>query len=58
MKKIVGQLFHGGEGIQHAEEALLLALLALGGLAAYGPLASTIISTFENAMTKLLEAIA
>lgn len=58
MKNIVDRLFNQGEGIQHAEEALLLALIAIGALAAYGPFAGTIISTFENAITKLMEAIA
>jgi hypothetical protein len=43
--------------MQHAEEALLLALLSLAALIAYGPFAEAVIATFNGATTKLLDAI-
>lgn len=56
-KRILARLFSTGEGIQHAEEALLLALVALGGLVGYTLVADGVNTAFETAIQKLLDAI-
>lgn len=58
LKKLLEALFKRGEGIQHAEEALLLALLTLAALAAYRPLSERVVDIFGAAVDKLLDAIA
>ena len=48
MSKIIS-LFRDEEGIQHAEEALLLSLIAVVAVAAVGPLGAQIKSVFTAA---------